>query len=53
MRGAQGASTSAVAEVDYRGFRLIHLHAAAPVEIAPAPADNGPPTSPTALVLAP
>ena len=48
-----GASFQAVAESDYRGFRLIHLHASAPVAVAPAPADNGPVSSPTAFVLAP
>ncbi len=48
-----GASFQAVGEIDYRGFRLIHLHASAPVTIAPAPPDNGPASSPTALILAP
>jgi len=48
-----GASFHAVAEIDYRGFRLIHLHASAPVAIAPAPADNGPISAPNAFVLSP
>jgi uncharacterized membrane protein len=48
-----GASFQAVGETDYRGFRLIHLHASAPVVVAPAPADDGPLSAPTALVLSP
>ena len=48
-----GASFRAVAETDYRGFRLIHLRASAPVVVAPAPAADGPLSAPTALVLSP
>jgi mannosyltransferase len=48
-----GTTLRPVGEVDYRGFRLIHLHSAAPVALTPAPPDEGSPTSPTALLLAP
>jgi hypothetical protein len=48
-----GAAFQTVGEIDYRGFRLIHLRAAAPITVLPAPADNGPPTTPLAFVLAP
>ncbi len=48
-----GTAFQAVGELDYRGFRLIHLHAAVPTTVLPAPADNGPPTTPLAFVLAP
>jgi hypothetical protein len=48
-----GASFRAVAEIDYRGFRLIHLHSSTPVAVAPAPPDDGSASAPTALVLAP
>jgi 4-amino-4-deoxy-L-arabinose transferase-like glycosyltransferase len=48
-----GTTFRAVGELDYRGFRLIHLHAAAPTTVLPAPAENGPPTTPLAFVLAP
>jgi hypothetical protein len=48
-----GTTFRAVGELDYRGFRLIHLHAAAPTTVLPAPTDNGPPTTPLAFVLAP
>jgi hypothetical protein len=41
-----------IAEIDYRGFRLIHLHAATPTTIPPAPANDGPATAPLALTLA-
>ena len=48
-----GASFQPVGEVDYRGFRLIHLRSATAVAVAPAPPDDGSPSSPTALVLGP
>jgi hypothetical protein len=48
-----GPQFQPVGEIDYHGFRLIHLHAAAPTVVAPAPADNGPPMTPSAFVLAP
>jgi hypothetical protein len=48
-----GTAFRAVGEIDYRGFRLIHLRAAAPTTVLPAPADNGSPTTPLAFVLAP
>jgi hypothetical protein len=48
-----GTAFRTVGEIDYRGFRLIHLHAAAPTTVLPAPADNGSPTTPLAFVLAP
>lgn len=48
-----GAGFQPAGEIDYRGFRLIHLHSATAAAIGPAPADDGSPTSPTALVLAP
>lgn len=48
-----GPAFKAVREIDYHGFRLIHLHAVTAVALAPAPADDGPPSSPTALLLAP
>jgi 4-amino-4-deoxy-L-arabinose transferase-like glycosyltransferase len=48
-----GSQLQAVGEVDHDGFRLIHLHAAAPISVPPAPPDNGSPTAPDALVLAP
>jgi len=40
-------------EIDYRGFRLIHLRAASPSFVLPAPSANGPLSSPSAFVLAP
>jgi 4-amino-4-deoxy-L-arabinose transferase-like glycosyltransferase len=41
-------------EIDYRGFRMIHLQAAAPTVVTPAPTPyNGPAKSPLAFVLAP
>jgi mannosyltransferase len=48
-----GAGFRPIREIDYRGFRLIHLRAAAAAALAPAPANDGSPTSPTALLLAP
>jgi 4-amino-4-deoxy-L-arabinose transferase-like glycosyltransferase len=48
-----GSDLRPVGEIDYHGFRLIHLHASTPVTVAPAPASNGPPTMPLAFVLAP
>jgi 4-amino-4-deoxy-L-arabinose transferase-like glycosyltransferase len=48
-----GSQFQAVGELDYRGFRLIHLRANTPVTVAPAPSDDGPASSPTALLLAP
>ncbi|HEX4035173.1 MAG TPA: glycosyltransferase family 39 protein [Solirubrobacteraceae bacterium] len=48
-----GAQLTAVGEVDHDGFRLIHLHSATPVSVPPAPAQNGSPSAPDALVLAP
>jgi len=48
-----GGAWRTVAEVDYHGFRLIHLQAPAPVAISPAPSNNGPASAPDALLLAP
>jgi hypothetical protein len=48
-----GSQFRAVGEIDYRGFRLIHLQASSPTTVLPAPAANGPATSPSAFVLAP
>jgi hypothetical protein len=48
-----GSALQPAGEIDYRGFRLIHLHSSTPVVIAPAPLDNGPPMTPSAFVLAP
>jgi 4-amino-4-deoxy-L-arabinose transferase-like glycosyltransferase len=48
-----GPAFHPVGEIDYRGFRLIELRAATPTVVLPAPADNGPPTTPLAFVLAP
>jgi mannosyltransferase len=48
-----GASFQPVGEVDYRGVRLIHLHSATAIAVAPAPPDDGSPSSPTALLLGP
>jgi uncharacterized membrane protein len=48
-----GRQLRPVGEIDYRGFRLIHLHAASPTVVPPAPSADGLPTAPTALVLAP
>jgi 4-amino-4-deoxy-L-arabinose transferase-like glycosyltransferase len=49
-----GPALQPVGEVDYRGFRLIHLRAPAPTPVAPAPSPyNGPATAPLAAVLAP
>jgi uncharacterized membrane protein len=48
-----GPQLRAVSELDYRGFRLIHLRAPSPVTIAPAPRSGGPASAPLALVLAP
>jgi hypothetical protein len=48
-----GSQFRAIGEVDYHGFRMIHLRAAAATVVAPAPASNGPATRPLALVLAP
>jgi hypothetical protein len=48
-----GSQFRAVGEIDYRGFRLIHLQASSPMTVLPAPAANGPATSPSAAVLGP
>jgi hypothetical protein len=48
-----GASFQPVGEVDYRGFRLIHLHSASAIAVAPEPPDDGSQSSPTALLLGP
>jgi hypothetical protein len=48
-----GPRFSAVAEIDYRGFRLIHLRASSPIAVARAPSFDGPATAPLALVLGP
>jgi hypothetical protein len=48
-----GLALRPVAEADYRGFRLIHLHAPGPVTILPAPANDGPSAKPFALTLGP
>lgn len=48
-----GANFQPVAEVDYRGFRLIHLRSASAIAVAPAPPDDGSQSSPTALLLGP
>ncbi|HXR29359.1 MAG TPA: glycosyltransferase family 39 protein, partial [Solirubrobacteraceae bacterium] len=53
LQALWGASFQAVGEIDYRGFRLIHLHASVPVAVPPAPTDNGPVSTPNAFVLAP
>ena len=42
-----------VAEIDYRGFRLIHLRAPSPTTVSRAPSSDGPATAPLALVLGP
>ncbi|HEY7892554.1 MAG TPA: glycosyltransferase family 39 protein [Solirubrobacteraceae bacterium] len=48
-----GSGLQPVGEIDHRGFRLIHLHAATPVTVPPVPFDNGPPSAPRARLLAP
>jgi hypothetical protein len=48
-----GTQFHPVGEIDYHGFRLIHLRANAPTVVAPAPANNGPITTPSAFVLRP
>jgi 4-amino-4-deoxy-L-arabinose transferase-like glycosyltransferase len=48
-----GTAFRAIGEIDYRGFRLIHLRAATPTTVLPAPADNGSRTTPLAFVLSP
>jgi hypothetical protein len=48
-----GAQLRPVAEIDYRGFRLIHLRATTPTTVLPAPANNGPSVNPFAFVLGP
>jgi hypothetical protein len=48
-----GTEFRAVGEIDYRGFRLIHLHSASPAMVSPAPSMDGSVTSPLALVLGP
>ena len=42
-----------VGEIDYRGFRLIHLRAPSPTTVSPAPSSDGPVTAPLALMLRP
>jgi mannosyltransferase len=41
-----------VAEIDYRGFRIIHLRATSPTPVPPVPSHDGPPGAPLALLLA-
>ena len=53
LSGLWGSEFRPVGEIDYHGFRLIHLHAAAATVVLPAPPDNGSPTTPDAFVLAP
>jgi len=48
-----GAQLRPVAEIDYRGFRMIHLRAIVPITVLPAPASNGPSVNPFAFVLGP
>ncbi len=48
-----GPGLQPVGELDYRGFRLIHLHAAVPTTVAPVPSANGPASAPWALLLGP
>jgi uncharacterized membrane protein len=48
-----GSQFHAVGEIDYHGFRLIHLHADTPTLVRPAPPDNGNPQAPLTYVLAP
>ncbi len=48
-----GSRFRPVGEIDYHGFRLIHLHAGSPAVVPPAPPDNGPPQTPLAFVLGP
>ncbi len=48
-----GSQFRAVGELDYHGFRLIHLHADTPALVPPAPPDDGNPQAPLAYVLAP
>jgi 4-amino-4-deoxy-L-arabinose transferase-like glycosyltransferase len=48
-----GTSFQPAGEVDYRGFRLIHLRSTTAVAVASAPPDDGPASSPTALLLGP
>ncbi len=48
-----GSEFRPVGEIDYHGFRLIHLHAGVPTVVLPAPVANGPATTPLAFVLGP
>ncbi len=48
-----GAQFRAIAEIDYRGFRLIHLRAPSPTAVPRSPSSNGPAAAPLALVLGP
>jgi hypothetical protein len=48
-----GSQFHPVAEIDYHGFRLIDLRAAAATVVLPAPAQNGSPMTPLAFVLGP
>lgn len=48
-----GTQLKPSSEIDYRGFRLIHLHSPTPVTIPPAPANDGPATAPLTELLAP
>jgi hypothetical protein len=47
-----GTGFREIGEIDYRGFRLIHLHAAAPTTVLPAPPNDGPAVARFALTLA-
>jgi len=54
LRRLWGPQFSVAGELDYRGFRMIHLHWAAPSLVTPAPAPyNGPATAPLVHLLGP
>lgn len=46
-----GAAFRVAGEIDYRGFRLIHLQASVPALVTPAPANDGSPSAPLAALL--
>ena len=48
-----GPAFKPVAELDYRGFRMIHLRAESPTAVPPAAGVSAPGQPPSALVLAP
>jgi hypothetical protein len=48
-----GSQFRPIRELDYRGFRAIELSSPSPATILPRPADDGPVSSPLALVLGP